>query len=510
MIEPNPNILRAMLSEKPVIMTYLIRLDFGNETFYLTDAPGDIEFDENVYRADGNVAAVELPKQGKNLDRAIATLALNQVPNYPVWGNLIDKNPLSSSIDVSIHVRENEEDPGQIVPVYKGRSVHNSQSAGVVSIKFGGPFTQIDGEHAFTTSRSNQATRDATDTWFDDIGITEQDIEWGVVKPENLRFTHALVFDATTYFQVPNYEFSYDLANIVTGGKKPYTFRPRQVIEKTYLNTKQNIGPSVVTDTINISIQDADSVSISGTLRVRISFSGQIYHGLLGELPFRINKIGNIGNEYFTNRAGQDNMYKINPANPNEVQLLGPGFWPRGVLSICNDVTVRERSLLILNEIGAVYRVDPDNFRNPEPPFGALLGGLNRDANDGHILFFKSIEFVGNTLYGISFSSIPRDPVEFYRVSTSSHSHTKIGELPDIFRGINDMESRDGNLYATISNDRNLYKINLTNPGMTAPDTELPIGLITGLAEFQDGLLLSQAEPASLGGRERLWSTEVL
>ena len=510
MIEPNPNILRAQLAGKPTIMTYLIRLDFGDETFYLTDAPGDIDQGDNVYRADGNVAAVELPKQGKNLDRAICTLALNQVPNYPVWGSLINRYPLSTRIDISVHVREDENDPGQVVPAYKGRSVRSSQSDGVVEIKFGGPFSQIDGEHAFTTSRSNQATRDATDTWFDDIGITEQDVEWGVVKPENLRFTHALVFDATTYFQVERYQLSYDLANIVTGGKEPYTFRPSQVITKTYLNTKHNIGPSVVTDTINISIQDADGVSISGTLRIRVNFSGQPYHGLLGETPFRLNKLALLDGTYYTNRAGQDNLYTINPANPNEVRLLGPAFHAGTPISIMNDETITQRSLLILDSIGGFNRVDPDNPRNAENPFGSFGSSLFRDSADNTFVRYRAAQFVNGVLYGISYTAIPNDPAILYRVNLSNtNAQVKVGELPDIFRGINDLESIGSSLYATVRGDINLYRINTSDATVT-PDTELPVGLITGIAEFQNGLLLGQSEPASLGGRERLWSTEVL
>ena len=505
MIELNPNIQRALNSSKPILITYLIGFTFGSEKYYLTDNPGDINHANRVYRGDGNISEVKLPKQGENLTREIATITLNEVPEYPKWSELIKKNPLSSSVEISIFMQEDENDPGQNLPVYKGKSIRNFASAGQVEIRFGGPFSQIDGEYAYVTSKSNQETRDLTDTAFDDVGQTFE-TEWGGETRNNLRFTHSLNTNHTTYFQVAQFELSYDLSNVVTGGKGPYVYNPGQVITKTYVNTKHNIGPSVIIDTIPVTVTDADNTVISGTLRVRVEFSGQPYHGLLGETPFGINKIGRIDNTYYANRAGQDLLYTIDPTNPNNTRLLGPPNVAGDILSITEDRGFNQDALLILTTAVRAYRVNPSNFNDVRTPWGVVLGPAIRDENTGSfIVTIQRIQYVGNILYGIVWTTIESRLPALYTFDTSNNTGAKVGDLPNIFRNTIDLAELNGSLYAAISGQRNLYKVDLTNPAASKADNQLPLPMITGLSSFQNGLLISQTE----NNINRLWSTEV-
>lgn len=179
--------VQQVLDSNNIKFFFLIKLEFS-QTYYMTSYHSNIEFNNNVYLADGGLFEYDSPKQSSVVDRESYKIVLADISNTMVQefkDNVVGKN-------ITVYAGFLDENnmpllnPSDIVMVYKGYvdspAINNNWETKTAVLEGTSPMSDLDAVNPFYTSKDGMDQRDTTDTSFDDMFQDgEIKLKWGKI-----------------------------------------------------------------------------------------------------------------------------------------------------------------------------------------------------------------------------------------------------------------------------------------------------------------------------------------
>lgn len=180
--------VKSILDSNNIKFFFLIKLEFV-QTYYLTSYSSDIEFEGNVYSANGGLYEYDSPKMSSVVDREsykiiIADLSNNMLQEF--MANVVGKPITVYAGFIDPATNQPILNPSDVIMVYKGfvdkPGINNDFESKYATIEGTSPMSDLDAVNVFYVSRDGMDQKNLNDTSFDDM---YQDIEikykWGKV-----------------------------------------------------------------------------------------------------------------------------------------------------------------------------------------------------------------------------------------------------------------------------------------------------------------------------------------
>lgn len=160
----------------------LLEIVFSGSTLRLTDLPYNVTVGGNVYTSDGGLTKLSPPQLTSVADREVYRIELIDFNNE--FKTHFDAGAVGSDVTVSLGIEGNTTD---IDIVYKGRidgatiETNPSEGTKVAVIECSSPFGALDRTNERLTRSDQQKKIDATDTCFDRVyqSVDNIQIRWG-------------------------------------------------------------------------------------------------------------------------------------------------------------------------------------------------------------------------------------------------------------------------------------------------------------------------------------------
>jgi len=179
--------IQTVLDSDLIEFTYLIKLSLAS-TYYLTSSSHDLEFDSNVYIANGGVYEFDSPKFSTVIDRESYKIVISEVLNqlYSEFRN----NVIGKDVEVFVALKSAGGDymlgTDDVLRIYKGTidkpTITNNFNEKLAVIEGTSPMSDLDMSKPFITSRDGMDQKSSTDTSFDEIyKNSEINLKWGKI-----------------------------------------------------------------------------------------------------------------------------------------------------------------------------------------------------------------------------------------------------------------------------------------------------------------------------------------
>jgi len=179
--------VQTVLDSDLIEFTYLIKLSL-NSTYYLTSNSHDLEFEDNVYIANGGLYEFDSPRFSTVIDRESYKIVISEVLNqlYAEFRN----NVIGKDIEVFVALKSAGGDymlgADDVLRIYKGTidkpTITNDFNEKLAVIEGTSPMSDLDMSKPFITSRDGMDQKSSTDTSFDEIyKNSEINLKWGKI-----------------------------------------------------------------------------------------------------------------------------------------------------------------------------------------------------------------------------------------------------------------------------------------------------------------------------------------
>jgi len=178
--------LTELLSSDVIVPYFLVRLDFSSVSpIYITDAPYDIVYEENIYSSDGGLLSLSPPKAEADVSRDLFNIVVSDVTNELRQILSYESIGVPASITASFISSETNELIPEYLPVYSGTISKASwvidKDSPNITIECSGPLTKLRQITNRSTNSSNQKAFYPADTCMDNSYDTNSEAtkKWG-------------------------------------------------------------------------------------------------------------------------------------------------------------------------------------------------------------------------------------------------------------------------------------------------------------------------------------------
>jgi len=179
--------VQNVINSDNIRFAFLIKLEF-NTTYYLTSFNRDIEYNKNIYLANGGLYEFDSPKFSSVVDRESYKIVISEVLDTlseQFRANVVGK-PISVFVALLDANGEPLLSPNDVLSVYKGYvdspSITNDFEQKLAVIEGTSPMSDLDMVRSFMSSKNGMEQVNPDDTSFKEIFENKEiTVKWGKV-----------------------------------------------------------------------------------------------------------------------------------------------------------------------------------------------------------------------------------------------------------------------------------------------------------------------------------------
>lgn len=179
--------VQNVINSDNIRFAFLIKLEF-NTTYYLTSFSRDIEYNNNIYLANGGLYEFDSPKFSSVVDRESYKIVISEV--LDTLSAEFRANVVGKPISVFVALLDANGEPllslNDVLSVYKGYvdspSITNDFEQKLAVIEGTSPMSDLDMVRSFMTSKNGMEQVSSSDTSFKEIFENKEiTVKWGKV-----------------------------------------------------------------------------------------------------------------------------------------------------------------------------------------------------------------------------------------------------------------------------------------------------------------------------------------